>query len=61
MVRASRDVDEWIMAEFWRVKRWEMTPDADMKIGHFQVDAVYRANCPGPQWPRRRSWRACVR
>lgn len=52
MVQASRDVDEWIMEEFWRVRRWQMTADEEMKIGHFQIDGVHRANCPGPEWPK---------
>ncbi|HUF54077.1 MAG TPA: hypothetical protein VMR52_09945 [Dehalococcoidia bacterium] len=52
MVQASHDVDEWIMGEFWRARRWEMAPDDDMKIGHFQIDGVHRVNCPGPEWPK---------
>lgn len=45
-----------------RVKRWclealteagiEMPVSIDMLAGHFQIDAVNRANCPGDNWPK---------
>jgi hypothetical protein len=45
-----------------RVKRWcieelsrngvKLEVDNDLLVGHFQIDPVNRANCPGPAWPK---------
>jgi hypothetical protein len=51
MLAANIRVKQWCIAELARVGR-PMTVDNDVLAGHFQIDGVHRANCPGPNWPR---------
>jgi N-acetylmuramoyl-L-alanine amidase len=53
MVRASASVIAWCVWECERARR-PLVLDASMFVRHAQIDAVNRANCPGPQWPKSR-------
>lgn len=54
MIEMSIRLKRWTMEEFSRYN-YEMPPvDADLFVGHHQIDAINRLNCPGPEWPKAR-------
>lgn len=38
-------------------ERWAIPPDREHIIGHYQIDAINRPNCPGPRFP----WERLIR
>lgn len=52
MLAADIQVKRWCIAEVKRVRRHQMEVEADLLVGHFQIDAVNRAQCPGPNRPK---------
>lgn len=51
MTQASTDIQEWCLAETARYGMGMLVDDR-IEVGHYQIDSVNRANCPGPNWPR---------
>jgi N-acetyl-anhydromuramyl-L-alanine amidase AmpD len=51
MLDADIRVKRWCLEELARAGHG-MTVDSDLLVGHFQIDPVNRANCPGPSWPK---------
>ncbi len=47
--------EEMLEADIWLIqriaKRWNIPLDPDHVIGHYRIDSVYRANCPGKGLP----------
>ena len=54
MTLASIRTKRWTIQELARYG-YQMPPvNDDLLAGHFQIDAVNRGNCPGPEWPKAR-------
>lgn len=53
MVEATIKVKRWCLKEL-AAHGAPMAVDGHILVGHFQIDGVNRANCPGPEWPRDR-------
>jgi hypothetical protein len=53
MFEADIAVKAWCIAELAAAAR-PMTIDEDVLVGHHQIDAVNRPDCPGSAWPRSR-------
>jgi N-acetyl-anhydromuramyl-L-alanine amidase AmpD len=51
MTDASIRVKRWCLDELARLGM-PMDVGPDMLVGHYQIDPVNRARCPGPEWPR---------
>ncbi len=54
MYQASLAVKRWCVEEVARLGLPPMEVDADLLAGHFQIDPINRANCPGSAWPKAR-------
>lgn len=53
MIEATVRVHAWCLREAMRSLG---PPSPDMLVGHYQIDAVNRSNCPSNAWPRSRIW-----
>lgn len=53
MIRSTIRVQQWIIEESARLGM-PLTVDADLLVGHFQLDPIHRPYCPGPAWPKAR-------
>lgn len=51
MLDASARVKQWCIEELRR-EGMDLAVDADMLAGHFQIDPIHRAACPGSAWPK---------
>lgn len=51
MLEADIRVKRWCLEELARAGI-TLEADNDLLVGHFQIDPVNRANCPGPAWPK---------
>lgn len=46
----------WCLGELQRLGRGFPLDSIDRLLGHFMIDPVNRAGCPGPHWPRQSIW-----
>jgi N-acetyl-anhydromuramyl-L-alanine amidase AmpD len=52
-IESSVRVKEWCLQELASAGM-PMEEGDEMLVGHFQIDPINRAHCPGPAWPRAR-------
>lgn len=57
MLASSLRVMLWCLGELQRAQRPMPRP---WLVGHYQIDPVSRARCPGPNWPRERMLKELV-
>lgn len=51
MIATSIAWKRWCIEEYARAG-WKLDASVDALTGHFQIDAVNRASCPGSHWPK---------